>query len=442
MLLHVHEINMNITVFGTGYVGLVTGACLAKLGNSIICVDVDQQKINSLQQGKVPFYEPGLNDLVQQMIKKERLSFTTNASKGVDHGEIIFNCVGTPDTGKGSADLRYIFTVAETVGKFAKERKVLVNKSTVPPGTARKCFEIIKKVNPGTKLEVVSNPEFLKEGNAIYDFDHPDKIVIGAQSSYASQKMRKLYMGRTRTYIPLVETNWETAELIKYANNAFLSMKISFINEIANISDLYGANVSTIAQAIGMDYRISPKFLQAGVGYGGSCFSKDIRALYTAAGERGYEASLLKETNLSNERQKLILLPKILESLKQHGGNTISIWGLSFKPKTDDLRESPAILLIKELLKHEVNIRAYDPVAIPGAKTQLGDSITYCSSIESSVMESDGIVLMTEWDEFRNVNFSLLGKRMRHRVIFDGRNIYDPSFIKEEGFVYEGIGRR
>lgn len=434
---------MRISCIGTGYVGLVTGACLADLGHEILCVDIDEEKIERLKKGEIPFYEPGLKSLVLRNKEKGRLNFTTKGEEGVKFGEVVFNCVGTPSQGDGSANLDYVFKVAEDVGKFADSYKLLINKSTVPPGTARKCSEIIKNINPDSQVEVVSNPEFLKEGAAIHDFNHPDKIVVGAKSEKAFSLLRKVYTGRVRTYIPVLETNWETAEMIKYANNSFLATKISFINEIANICDKTGADIKLVSQAMGMDYRISPKFLNAGVGYGGSCFPKDVRALIATAGNFDYDARLLKEIDNLNERQKSFLLRKIKERFGDDlKGKVLTVWGLSFKPKTDDMREAASLVLIDELLELGVRINVYDPVAMEEARKIFGDKLIYCNSMRESVEGSEGIVLVTEWDEFRNVNFLELGRKMKSKVLFDGRNIYEPGIIKEEGFEYIGVGRK
>jgi UDPglucose 6-dehydrogenase len=431
---------VKISVFGTGYVGLVTGACLANLGHEVLCIDVDEKKIELLQQGNIPFYEPGLKDLVSRNKEKKRLFFSTDTQNAIKSGEVIFNCVGTPGKQDGSADLKYVFNVAKEVGKYAQEYKVLINKSTVPPGTAKKCQELINSDN--SEVEVVSNPEFLAEGKAVYDFTHPDKIVVGAKSSKAFSLIRNIYTGRIRTYIPILETDWETAEMIKYANNSFLSTKISFINEIANICDKIGADIKIVSQAIGMDYRISPKFLQAGIGYGGSCFPKDVRALFQLADVNGYDAKLLKEVDAVNVRQRYILLDKIKARYNDISDRTFSIWGLSFKPKTSDIREAPALVLIYELLNLGAKINVVDPIAIEETKNVFGDKINYFYDIEESVNGSSGILLMTEWDEFRNVNFSQISSGMSEKVIFDGRNIYEPELVKEEGFEYYGVGRR
>ncbi len=435
---------MKISIFGSSYVGLVTGASLANLGHEVLCADIDAEKIALLEQGEVPFYEPGLKELVQRTRDKKKLAFTSDLPRAVKFGEVLFNCVGTPSKEDGSADLQSFFVVVEMVadkvdGPNAGSLKVLVNKSTVPPGTARKCQEIL---NTKHKLvEVVSNPEFLKQGNAVYDFNHPDKVVVGAESEKAFEIMRKVYHGLIRTYIPFLEMNWETAEMVKYANNAFLATKISFINEIANICGEVGADVKLVAKAIGMDLRIGPKFLNAGIGYGGSCFPKDVKALMVVAREQGHKAHLLSAVEEVNKDQKEIFLSKILERLKEVQGDTVTVWGLSFKPKTSDLREAPAVVLISKLFQQGIKIKAYDPVAGEEARKIFGETITYCSSVEESVAQSNVIVLVTEWDEFRNVDFRELGKTMRNRIVFDGRNIYDPDAVREEGFEYIGVGR-
>ncbi len=439
---------MNITVVGSGYVGIVTAASLAGMGHDVLCFDNDAAKVQQLQRGEIPFFEPGLKELVQRTMDKERLRFTGDEREAISFGEVIFNCVGTPQNGDGSANLAFVDTVLSAVARNADGYKVLVNKSTVPPGTARRCQEFLKKAQTaetdigGKAVEVVSNPEFLKQGNAVYDFNHPDKIVIGASSEKAFQLMRKVYHGLLKTYIPLLEMGWETAEMTKYANNAFLATKISFINEIANICDAVGADVKQVAKAIGMDQRIGSKFLNAGIGYGGSCFPKDVTALVAVAGEQGYTARLLSAVEAVNRMQKGVFLPKILEKLKQVGGSTVALWGLSFKPKTSDLREAPSIILVRELLAQGIKIKAYDPVAGEEAKKIFGKSITYCASPEESAAGSDVLVVVTEWDEFRNVNFSELGKKMRNKIIFDGRNIYEPEEAREEGFEYHGVGRK
>ncbi len=433
---------MNISIFGTGYVGLVTGACLANLGHSILCIDIDERKIIQLQQGNIPFYEPGLNELVRRNVEKGKLAFSCDVQRGVRCGEVIFNCVGTPENEQGAADLRAVFEVAKVVAQYAEQSKILVNKSTVPPGTARACDLLMQSIAP-IPIEVVSNPEFLAEGKAVYDFTHPDKIVIGAHSTSAFSTLRKVYTGRIRAYIPFVETDWETAEMIKYANNSFLATKISFINEIANICDAVGADVKVVAQAMGMDYRINPRFLNAGVGYGGSCFPKDVRALYHLAKEKGYDATLLKEVDLVNEKQKQKIVQKIHERFGADiGKKQFTIWGLSFKPNTSDVRESPSVTVISELLKEGAMVVVYDPIAMEEMQKVFPHAVQYSHSLIESVHGSSALIVLTEWDEFRNASFSELGKQMTTKIMFDGRNIYEPELVREEGFEYYGVGRR
>ena len=434
---------MKISIFGTGYVGLVTGACLANLGHEVLCVDIDPERISVLDEGKIPFYEPGLSELVTRNREKRRLNFTTNSQEGVNFAEVIFNCVGTPSNDDGSADLQYVFKVAETVGKFADKPLILVNKSTVPPGTARRCQQIIKELN-NNEIEVVSNPEFLREGAAVRAFIYPDKIVIGTTSDKVFQKMKKVYSGRLRTYLPIIEVDWETAELIKYANNTFLATKISFINEIANICDKTGADVKMVAMALGMDYRISPRFLNPGIGYGGSCFPKDVKAIVNTSKEKGYRARLFEEVIALNERQKQVIISKIENSFGSDNmeGKEIGVLGLSFKPNTDDMREAPSIYIINELVRKGAKLKVFDPKAMDEARKIFGDSISYCTLPEMVAEGSEALLLLTEWDEFRNLNLGELKRMMKGNKLFDGRNIYEPELAREDGFEYHGVGRR
>ena len=433
---------MKISIFGTGYVGLVTGASLANLGHDVLCVDIDQKKIDLINSGEMPFYEPGLKELVLKNKENKRITFSTDIEKAVHFAEAIFNCVGTPMKEDGSADLSYVFEVVKSVVKYSDQYKLLINKSTVPPGTAKKCQELITITNPNAEIDVASNPEFLKQGNAVYDFNHPDKIVVGAQSEKAFQLMRKVYHGLIKTYMPIIETNWETSEMIKYANNSFLATKISFINEIANICNKVGADVKTVSKAIGKDYRISPKFLNAGIGYGGSCFPKDVQALINTAKSYSYQPQFLQQVEELNERQKTILVPQIIDKLKEINGNQVTIWGLTFKPKTSDLRGATSLKIIEELITNGFKVNIYDPIALEEVRTIFSDKVTYSNSVKDSVVNSNLIVLVTEWDEFRNVDFSELGKSMKTKILFDGRNIYEPETLKENGFEYYGVGRK
>ncbi|MBT4605231.1 UDP-glucose/GDP-mannose dehydrogenase family protein [archaeon] len=450
---------MKIAIFGTGYVGLVTGACLANLGHHVTCVDIDENKINSIKQGIIPFYEPGLPKLVKNNIQKKRLQFTTDAKTAINEAQAIFNCVGTPGKEDGSANLEYVFQVTKTVAVHtpSDQFKILINKSTVPPGTAKSCQKLIKETNPSSQVQILSNPEFLKEGAAVHDFTHPDRIVVGTNQTTtknneliekAKSLIRKIYLGRSRLYIPFIETSWETSEIIKYASNAFLATKISFINEVANIADIANADIKVIAQAMGMDYRISSKFLGAGVGYGGSCFPKDVRALANTAKQFGYTANLLTQVDLTNKAQKDVLPNKILNYFQNKIENkTITVLGLSFKPKTSDMREAPSTHIIKKLIQNGAKIKAYDPIAIEEAKHLFTEnelqSITFTQSQKDATTNTEAIALITEWDEFRTLDFeSLKIEAPNCHVIFDGRNIYEPDQVIEAGFDYVGIGRQ
>ena len=428
---------MKISVFGAGFVGITTAACLANLGHEIVCIDIDKERIDELNKGIIPFFEPGLKELVELNLEKKRIIFTQNGELGVN-AEVIFNCVGTPQKEDGSANLQYIFEVVKTVANFSNKEIILINKSTVPPGTARKCQEMLKE----KAVKVISNPEFLKEGNAVYDFMHPDKIVIGGNDKDAIEKIKEVYSGLERPYLKILNTDWESAEIIKYANNSFLATKISFINEIANICDTVGGDVKLVSKALGMDYRISPKFLNAGLGYGGSCFPKDVRALINTAREQGYESKLLMEVDALNNRQRTFLIDKIKKNYEAYNNKILTIWGLTFKPKTSDTREAVSIKIIKDLLELGFKIKVHDPIANNEVKKIFKESIIYCSSAEESVIESEGIVLVTEWDEFRGINFLELGKLMKSKVLFDGRNIYQSKLLKDAGFKYYGVGRK
>jgi len=431
---------MKIAIFGTGYVGLVTGACLANLSHDILCVDIDEQKIQQLKEGKIAFFEPGLKELVTKNMEKGRLSFTSDARAAVEFAEVIFNCVGTPSNDDGSADLRHVFAVAQVVARFSTNYKLLINKSTVPPGTAQRCQTLIQEMNPLTEVEVVSNPEFLAEGKAVHDFTDPDKIVFGAKTAKAFSLLRRVYTGRARTYIPVLETDWETAEMIKYANNSFLATKVSFINEVANICEKTGADVKIVAQAMGLDYRINPRFLNPGIGYGGSCFPKDVLALISTGKQHGVDFKILRAADQVNKEQRAYLIEKVLSLYKTLNGKTIAVWGLAFKPKTDDVREAPSITIIKELQRLGAHVCAFDPVAEENTKKILPD-IDYAKDPYGAVKGADALIIMTEWDEFRTIDMEKVKSLMKEPSIVDGRNLYDPAEMRKLGFTYKSIGR-
>lgn len=453
---------MNISIIGTGYVGLVTGTCLSDFGLEVICVDKDNKKIECLNSGKVPIYEPNLEALIQKNVSAGRLTFTTDLEKAVKQSKVIFIAVGTPSNNDGSANLKQIEKVAQQIAASMNEYKVIVNKSTVPIGTARKIKEIINKYRPNTDkttpssvipakagihpsspspFDIVSNPEFLREGSAVYDFTHPDKIVIGTESDKALKIMQEIYRPLYLIDTPFVITNPETAELIKYACNAFLATKITFINEIANLCDKVGADVHQIAKAMGLDGRISPKFLHPGPGYGGSCFPKDTEALYHFASTCGYEFKLLKGVISANRRQREIMVEKIKGHIGELKGKTIGILGLAFKQNTDDIRKSPSINIIKLLLKEGAQIRCFDPLAMENTRKIL-PHLTYCQDEYETAQDSDALVIATEWNQFRNLDLSKIKKLLKSPILLDLRNLYEPSQVKALGFIYEGIGRR
>ena len=457
---------MQITIIGTGYVGLVTGTCLADFGLQVTCIDQDEQKINMLNSGGVPIYEPNLAPLIEKNVSAGRLTFTTDLEKTVKESKVIFIAVGTPSNNDGSANLRQIEKVAQQIAASMNEYKVIVNKSTVPIGTARKIKEIITKnqgviarerndrSNPNLNrrtgvspvysipFDVVSNPEFLREGSAVYDFTHPDKIVIGTTSDKALKIMQEIYRPLYLIDTPFVITNPETAELIKYACNAFLATKITFINEIANLCDKVGADVHQIAKAMGLDGRISPKFLHPGPGYGGSCFPKDTEALYHFASTCGYDFKLLKGVISANRRQRELMVEKIKHNLGEDlKGKTIGILGLAFKQNTDDIRKSPAIDIIKLLLKEGAHIRCFDPLAMENTKKILPD-LTYCQDEYETARDSDALVIATEWNQFRNLDLLKIKKLLKTPILLDLRNLYDPTTLKSLGFIYEGVGRK
>ncbi len=431
---------MKIAVVGTGYVGLVAGACFAENGNEVVCIDKDPAKVRGLQRGRIPIYEPGLEEVVRRNHGEKRLTFTTNLARGIRASEIIFVAVGTPTGEDGSADLQHVLGVARDTARAMNGYKVIVNKSTVPVGTAAKVREIVSKETKHP-FSVVSNPEFLKQGAAIDDFMKPDRVVIGADDQRAADLMKELYAPFTRTGAPIMLMDPASAELCKYAANAMLATRISFMNEVANVCEAMGADVDQVRKAVAADRRIGPSFLFPGVGYGGSCFPKDVKAMLRFAESADYDFQILSAVEAVNERQKLRLLDKLQAHFGSLKGKKIAIWGLAFKPKTDDMREAPAVPLIKGLLKSGARVQAYDPEAMKVAKSIFGSKVTYAENNYAALKGADALVLVTEWNEFREPDFARMKKLMRAPVMFDGRNIYNPEQIKAQGFKYFSIGR-
>ena len=432
---------MNIAVVGTGYVGLVTGTCLAETGNHVICVDINKQKVKMMQAGEVPIYEPHLDVLFERNIKQGRLSFTTNLEEAIESAKIIFLALPTPPGEDGSADLSYILGVANDLGKIIKDYKVIVDKSTVPVGTADKVREAIAK-NAKVEFDVVSNPEFLREGFAVDDFMKPDRVVIGASSERARKRMEELYKPYVRQGNPILFMDEKSAELTKYAANAFLATKITFMNEIANLCEKLGADVDSVRIGIGSDARIGKRFLFPGIGYGGSCFPKDVQALAKSAAEVNYNFKILDSVMDINEKQKTIIVPKIKDFFKGNlAGKKIAIWGLAFKPDTDDIREAPALYIIDELLKAGVTISAYDPEAMKNVRNILGDKITYANDEYEALQNADALLIATEWSLFRTPDFEKVSSLLKTKTIFDGRNLYGIDQMKELGYYYSSIGR-
>lgn len=433
---------MKITVVGTGYVGLVTGTCLAETGNEVICVDIDKEKVARMKSGEVPIYEPHLDILFERNINASRLTFTTVLQEGLDHGDIIFLALPTPEDEDGSADLSYVLGVAKEIGKYISEYKVIVDKSTVPVGTAEKVQQTIA-AETTVAFDVVSNPEFLREGFAVDDFLKPERIVVGASSERAIDLMQKLYKPFVRSGNPIIVMDEKSAELTKYASNAFLATKITFMNEIANYCERVGANVDMVRRGMGTDSRIGKRFLFPGIGYGGSCFPKDVKALQKSGKDSGYDFEILNAVIDINDAQKVKLVPKINAwfdgDLK---GKTIAIWGLAFKPETDDIREAPSLYIINQLLEKGVEIRAFDPEAMDNVKTKYGDKIYFASSMYDTIENADALVICTEWSIFRTPNFTKLKEGLKNKLIFDGRNLYDVEDMEKEGFQYISIGRK
>ena len=431
----------NICIMGTGYVGLVTGTCLADIGNRVICVDLDREKIDTLNKNMLPIYEPGLKEIVENNVEKNRLSFSSDIDSSIRSSEVIFIAVGTPSDSDGKVDLDYVEKAAAMIGSNLNDFKVVVNKSTVSVGTGKRVVEIIKENSKsGADFEVVSNPEFLREGSAVNDFMRPDRIVIGTDSDMAYEVMADIYNPLYLIETPIIRTTVETAELIKYASNAFLSVKISFINEMANLCDKTGADVHVVAKAMGLDGRISPKFLHAGPGFGGSCFPKDTKGLIQLARDNGVKSDVVEAAVAANDRQRMIMVEKLRSLLPELNKKMIAVLGLAFKPNTDDVRESPALDVIKLLINEGCTVHAYDPVAVENSKKIL-PGVKYFDDMMAACEGVDGVMLMTEWNEFRQIDLSVLKERMSKPNVVDCRNIYDPNKMKELGFNYLSVGR-
>ena len=433
---------MKIAVVGTGYVGLVTGTCFAETGNTVTCVDIDEKKVKRLSEGEITIYEPGLEKLFLRNMKEERLGFTTDLKEGIKDALIIFLALPTPPGENGNADLKYVLGVAEELGKMITDYKVVVNKSTVPVGTSEKVKDAIKK-NCKTEFDVISNPEFLREGVAVDDFMKPDRVIIGTSSEKAKKIMGDLYAPFVRQGNPVLYMDERSAELTKYAANSFLAVKISFMNEVAQLCERFGADVDMVRRGIGSDERIGKRFLFSGIGYGGSCFPKDVQALARSAGEVDYDFKILNAVMEVNEIQKLHLLPRIRNYFKNDlKGKRFALWGLAFKPNTDDIREAPALTIIDELVKEGAEVIAFDPEAMKNVKHLLGDKIKYADSRYDALDGADALIIATEWSEFRTPDFDKMAGLLKNKAIFDGRNLFELNQMKEKGFYYESIGRK
>lgn len=436
---------MKIAIVGSGYVGLVTGACFSEVGIDVTCVDINTEKIENLKKGIVPIFEPGLEEMILRNMKKERLHFTTRIDEALQDAEVLFIAVGTPPGEDGSADLKYVLSVARDCGKYMNDYLLIVTKSTVPVGTSKKVRQAVEeelaKRNVQIEFDVASNPEFLKEGAAINDFMKPDRIVVGVDSERAKVLMSRLYKPFTMNGHPIIFMDIVSAEMTKYAANAMLATKISFMNDIANLCELVGADVNWVRKGIGSDTRIGNKFIYPGIGYGGSCFPKDVQALIKTASEYNYDLRVLKSVEAVNKDQKLVLYQKMKQFFGGDlNGKTVAVWGLSFKPQTDDMREAPSLSIIHKLLEENVIIKAYDPVAIKEAQHHFGDKIAYFNDQYEALIDADALALLTEWPEFKFPNFSVMKKLMKHPVIFDGRNVYDADQMAAQGFHYRCIG--
>lgn len=438
---------MNIAVVGTGYVGLVSGACFAETGAVVTCVDIDKDKVERLTHGEIPIYEPGLDELVLKNIKAGRLKFTTSLADILNEQEVVFSAVGTPPDEDGSADLKYVLQVAQTIGEHLNRHLVVVTKSTVPVGTSKKVKETIQKAldkrNVNVSFDVASNPEFLKEGNAIKDFMSPDRVVVGVESEKAKQILSRLYKPFLLNNFRVLFMDIPSAEMTKYAANSMLATRISFMNDIANLCELVGADVNMVRAGIGSDTRIGRKFLYAGCGYGGSCFPKDVKALIKTAEDNGYNLQVLKAVEEVNKSQKQVLFNKLCKVYGKDNlkGKTIALWGLAFKPDTDDMRDSTALVVINLLLEAGCHIKAYDPIAMNECKRRLGDKITYCKDMYDATLDADALLLLTEWQEFRLPTWDVIKRVMKTPLLIDGRNIFDAKELNEAGFTYYGIGK-
>lgn len=436
---------MNIAIVGTGYVGLVTGTCFAEMGVDVTCVDIDENKINRLLNGQIPIYEPGLEDMVHRNVEAKRLHFTTDLTSVIDEVDVVFSAVGTPPDEDGSADLHYVLNVARTFGQNIKKYTLLVTKSTVPVGTAKKVKtaiqEELSKRGIDVPFDVASNPEFLKEGAAIKDFMSPDRVVVGVESDKARELMSRLYRPFLLNNFRVIFTDIPSAEMIKYAANSMLATRISFMNDIANLCELVGADVNMVRKGIGSDSRIGSKFLYPGCGYGGSCFPKDVKALIKTAEKKGYPMQVLKAVEAVNEAQKSILFRKLVKHYDNNlAGKRVALWGLAFKPETDDMRESTALVLINMLLKAGCSVRVYDPVAMDECHRRIGDSVEYATDMYDAVLNADALLLVTEWKQFRLPSWGVIKKTMNFPLVIDGRNIYDKTEMAENGFAYYKIG--
>ncbi len=436
---------MNIAIVGTGYVGLVSGTCFAEMGINVTCVDIDSNKISRLQKGDIPIYEPGLEEMVLRNVAAGRLKFTTDLCSVLDDVEVVFSAVGTPPDEDGSADLKYVLAVAKTFGQNIKKYTIIVTKSTVPVGTAQKVRDVInaelKNRNADIEFDVASNPEFLKEGAAIKDFMTPDRVVVGTDSERAKKVMARLYKPFMLSGDRMIFTDIPSAEMIKYAANSMLATRISFMNDIANLCELVGADVNMVRKGIGSDTRIGRKFLYPGCGYGGSCFPKDVKALIKTAQKAGYDMQVLRAVEAVNERQKSILFDKLSRHYSgELKGKTIAMWGLSFKPETDDMREAPALVLIDKLTAAGCKVKVYDPIAMNECRRRIGDKVEYCTDMYEAVVDADALLLVTEWNQFRMPSLPVLKKAMNSYLIIDGRNIYDAEYLTDNGFTYYKIG--